>query len=353
MRSTLALPLFLALLVPPAASAQAPRQGSEDTLPWTIPVLVLKYFPVTDDNRIDPSVTGDFDAPLEHARRKTDSLTAAVIAALERGSAYHGYRHPEAPPSLRYEVVETVERLEPLPTRRIGGRALPLTDYRAIVSAHDIRRWVEERGVKEVWIWGYHGGVLDLWESNMAGPWGDISNSDRDTTDLPVFSRTYTVYHYNYQRGASEAVENHMHQLEHVLNFVDGRDATEPAAWDTLLFWGDFVGSDSTHRIVDPGCGWSHVPYNGERDYDWANPRKVDTDCEYWRPDGTGERRRLDCERWGCDGLGWFVYWMQNIPGRENGLAHRGRPLRNWWGFIGDFDRAMREGRALVEEQTS
>ena len=32
-----------------------------------------------------------------------------------------------------------------------------------------IRKWVEERGVKEVWIWGYHGGVLDLWVSNTHG----------------------------------------------------------------------------------------------------------------------------------------------------------------------------------------
>ncbi len=71
--------------------------------------------------------------------------------------------------------------------------------------------------VKEVWIWGYHGGVLDLWESNMASPFGAISNSNRDPNDLPVLKSTYTVYHYNYQRGASEAVEDHMHQFEAVL----------------------------------------------------------------------------------------------------------------------------------------
>ena len=47
---------------------------------------------------------------------------------------------------------------------------MPMTDYNAILRRVDIAEWVERRGVKEVWLWGYHGGVIDLWESNMAGP---------------------------------------------------------------------------------------------------------------------------------------------------------------------------------------
>ena len=135
---------------------------------------------------------------------------------------------------------------------------------------------MEERGVKEIWVWGYHGGVIDLWESNMAGPWGDISNSDRDPHDLPVFSKTYTVYHYNYQRGPSEAVEDHMHQIEAVLRHTDPD-----------LFWNKFVGKPGEGR-----CGWAHFPPNGERDYDWRNPKKVWTDIEDWRPDGGGQKIR-------------------------------------------------------------
>ena len=107
-----------------------------------------------------------------------------------------------------------------------------MTDYNKIMQRVGIKQWVEEKGVKEVWLWGYHGGVVGLWESNMAGPFGDISNSNRDPNDLPVLKKTYTVYHYNYQRGASEAVEDHMHQIEAVLNYVDGRDRTPPDQWD-------------------------------------------------------------------------------------------------------------------------
>jgi len=126
-------------------------------------------------------------------------------------------------------------------------------------------------------VWGYHGGVVGLWESNMAGPYGDISNSDRRLDDLPVLSRTYTVYHYNYQRGASEAVEDHVHQIEALLRTVDGH-----------LFWDLFVGGDKGKR-----CGWAHYPPNGRADYDWANPATALTDIESWKPEGTTRRKRL------------------------------------------------------------
>ena len=133
---------------------------------------------------------------------------------------------------LLYKIVGTLEFLEPLPTVARTGDRVPMTDYNKIMERIGIWEWVEKKGVKEVWLWGYHGGVLDLWESNMAGPFGDISNSNRDPKDLPLLDKTYTVYHYNYQRGSSEAVEDHMHQIEAVLNFVDGRDRKSPDQWD-------------------------------------------------------------------------------------------------------------------------
>ncbi|NIW47179.1 MAG: hypothetical protein GWN14_20015 [candidate division Zixibacteria bacterium] len=203
--------------------------------------------------------------------------------------------------------------------------------------------------MKEIWIWGYHGGVLDLWESNMSGPYGDVSNSTRDTTDLPIFSKTYTVYHYNYQRSLTQAIENHMHQIEALLNHVDGRDTLAKKDWPKLLFWGKFVGSDSTHKIVGkPRCGWAHYAPNSERDYDWANQRFVTSDIEDWKPEG-GERKRMNCERWNCNGLDWFILWMQSLPGKDNGITFRGKPLTNWWKFVGDWDNARRQNLKLVE----
>ena len=297
----------------------------------TIPTLVVSYFPVRS-GRIDPAVTGDVSAPLDDVRRHTEATTERVVQALERGSIYHGYKDSAAQPSLRYEIVDVLEFLEPLPTWPKPGHQVPMTDYNAIMDRVDIRQWVEARGIKEVWLWGYHGGVIDLWESNMAGPYGDISNSDRDPHDLPVLGNTYTVYHYNYGRGASEAVEDHMHQIEAVLRHVDPH-----------LFWDRFVGKPGEGR-----CGWAHYPPNAERDYDWANRTYVWTDIEDWTPDGSGRKQRFNCDRWNGDSLTWFIYWMQNLPGANNGLTYRGQPLTNWWTFTGDFDGAMASRLGLV-----
>lgn len=330
-----------------ACSADSPAPPASPASPWEIPVLVLAYFPVTG-NHIDIDVTGDWGESLDFTRSKVDSLTKRLAETLEQGSRYHAYSDTTTMASLRYRVVHTEEHLEPVPTWSKPGHTVPMTDYNAIAESNDVVGWVEEHGVKEVWLWAYHGGVVDLWESNMAGPWGDISNSDRDPDDLPVAQSTYTLYHYNYQRSLSEATENHIHQLEAVINFVDGRDDAPEGEWADLLFWGKFVGSDITHRIIEPRCGWSHYPPNGERDYDWANERFVMSDCADWRPDGRGVQQEMNCEMWGCNSLGWFLYWTQNIPGADNGLFHEGRPLTNWWRLIGDFDGAMAEGYGLV-----
>jgi hypothetical protein len=315
-----------------------------------IRIYTVSYFP-TQGNQIDRNVTGDVEGSYADLRAKTERLTREAMQALEAGSKFRGYKLP-SPPAIRYEEVGSVEFREAMPVLpKKPGAQVPLTDYGAIMRRINARDLVEKQGVKEIWIWGYHGGVLDLWESNMSSPFGDVSNSDRNPNDLPVFDRTYTVYHYNYGRGLGEMLENHMHQLEHLLNHVDGRDTTPPEKWSELLFWGKFVGSDASHKIVThpARCGWTHYAPNSEKDYDWANPRYVETDIEDWKPDGIGKTQRMNADRWDRDPVKWRIYWMQAIPGIGHGLTYKGRPLRNWWSFKADWDRAKRESWKLVE----
>lgn len=326
-----------------------PAADATDEGPWEIPIVLVSFFPVKDGH-IDLEVTGDWGEELETTRRKVEEATAEALRSLEEGSRYHAYSNPEAPSSLRYRILARMEFYEPVPTYEDDAFDVPVTDYNAIMKRIDARDWVENRGVKEFWIWGYHGGKVVLWESNMASPHGDVSNSNRDPDDLPVFSRTYTVYHYNYQRSSHEAVHNHFHQLEHLLNHVDGRETTPDEDWDQLLFWGKFVGSDKSHKIVRPGAGWCHYPPNAEQDYDYSNPRTVETDIEDWRPDGTGARKPISSERWDGDDLKFYVYWFQSLPGAGHSLVHEGRPLRNWWIFTGDWDHCMAQRMRLTAE---
>jgi len=320
----------------------------------TIRVLVVSYFPTAGDE-IDRKVTGDVGGPYLDMRRRTERLTREACESLERGSRFRGYKLP-SPASLRYEVVGSLEFRQPLPVLpKAEFQSVPLTDYGQIMERIDAKTWVMKKGVKEIWIWGYHGGVLNLWESNMSSPHGDVSNSDRNANDLPVFDRTYTVYHYNYGRGLGEMLENHMHQFEHLLNHADGRDTAPKEKWPDLLFWGKFVGSDASHKIVtDPArCGWTHYAPNSEQDYDWANPRYVDTDIEDWTPDGIGKTQRMNADRWESDPIKWRVYWMQAIPGLGHQLSYRGKRLRNWWSFKANWDVAKAEKWELTIPRTT
>jgi hypothetical protein len=317
------MPALLSLLAR-QAWADATREG-----PWTVPVLEIRYFPVTaDGKKIDIAVTSNVGAPLEEIRRKCDRMTREAMEALSEGSRFRAYNNPGAKASIRFEVLATKEYLEVMPR---NPKKPKFPDYIKVLEREDIKRWVEEKGVKEVWIWGYHSKDLAPWESNMASPFGDISNSDRDGKDLPVFSKTYTVYHYNYERDTSEAVHNHIHQIEAVMRH-HGRD-----------LWRIFEGTKGAWR-----AGNCHFPPNAESDYDWANKRFVDSDIEDWRPEGFGKLKRINCDVWDGDGLKWFVYWMRSIPGANNGLMYKGKRLTNWWVYMGDYDAAVGGKTGLV-----
>lgn len=322
---------------------------------YEVPLLVLRYFPDEDDDgRLDPEITG-MNEELTTVRAKVDSLTSETIFSLEAGSSYHDYKDTAATPSLDYYIIDTKEFLQRMP---LSNNEIPWNpgiyrpDYEEILNDLDICNYVDSQGVREVWIWGYHYGDLEPTESNMAmatisqahwnfPDYGDVSNSER-INDMPICNRTYVLYNYNYDRGLGEALEDHTHQIEAVFNFVD---------YD--LFWNRFVnpygpGKGITH------CGWTHYPPNGRSDYDWMNEEGVESNCEDWHPDGSGEVKQVNCYTWGdhsCPddaGVSFKIWWMQNIPGKNNDLYSEGKRLKNWWDFIGGFDQAMQVGKSLT-----
>ena len=185
-----ALILTLSLSHPPVSQAEADSDKDQDA--YDIKVLVVNYFPLNGD-RIDIQVTGDWGATLAETRAKTQRQTQEIIDALETGSTYHGYKNRKAKPSLHYKVVGTRTIYAPMPTYTRTDYGVPMTDYAHIMLQVNAKDWLLNHGVREIWIWGYDGGKLKLWESNMSSPFGDVSNSDRDPTDLPVFQNTYTV----------------------------------------------------------------------------------------------------------------------------------------------------------------
>jgi hypothetical protein len=309
-----------------------------------IPVLLLSYFPTLDsptDPRLDPDLTG-LDTPLADIRVHVAQTTHHLRWALELGSAYHGMSNRRAHCSIEYDIVKQAEYLEPLPVSVFEvpwnpGMFRP--DYIQILEREDVCHLVDEHGVKEVWLWGYHHGNIEPAESNMAGPHGDISNSER-APDLPVCGRTYTVYNYNYSRGLGEALENHGHQFEAVLGHVDGHG-----------LFADFVDPYGQPSPAVNSCGNVHFPPNGIADYDWRNTTVVESDCLHWNPQGTGQPASVSCADWTCNDDGgetYKVWWMMNFPGRDNRLVLNGNRLRNWWDSIANFDAVVGSGKGLL-----
>lgn len=324
----------------PAPDASVPT--TTQTIP--VPVLELRYFPTTDGVTLDPKET-TYDYSLVAIRSRVQELSGQLVSALEQGSVY--VKDASRTPSLDYSILESREILTAVPASTVHRR---YPDYFAILGAVNICDQVDNRGVREVWIWMYHtdGTVID--ESNMAmgrasrahwnhGSYGNVSNSYQ-RNDMPVCQNSYTVYDYNYSRGLGEALENHGHQIDVVLQFVD-----------RSLYWDRFVEPYGRTDGTINHCGWVHIPPNGRHHYDWVNTAVVPSICSDWHPDGRGQVEMVSCHNWGCrndSGASFKVWLMQRLPGNNNALLVEGRPVRNWWEFVGDFDRALASGKSLV-----
>lgn len=328
------------------APSESPRSGSPSV---PLRVVTVTYLPenngVLDTENAIQDRYHEYDMTIDETRQKVALLTQRVMQRLTEGTRFHGYKQPDQLPYIQYELFDSQEFLEAVPLGQKQYNGLPLPDYHAMMQRIDVCNYVDTHNVREIWLWTYGGVGKSGWETNFSSSHGDISNSDRDVQDLPLCQHSYTVYDYNYGRGESEALENHVHQLEVLFGFID-RD----------LFWNRFVGyfpggnwTTSSASTTNRRCGWAHFPPNGERDYDWTNNEFVLSDCEDWNPDGFGTATRMNCSRWGCSSVQFFEWWMQNIPGQDNPYVYQGNKVRNWWEFVADFDGAMSEKKGLVE----
>ena len=340
--------------IDPYLSTPAPNHLFE------IPVVILRYFPTRDGVNVDP-VVSDWNSTLASLRAKIDRDAIQTKFMLEEGSRFRGYKDPAAPPSLGYRVIHIVTVFEEMPPGfpAPGNPGIFFPDYDQIITRFGAENFVNKLGVREFWLWGYHHGNIVPAESNMSSPTtGDISNSFRFEDDLPVFNHTYTLYNYNFTRGPNEDVHNHGHQLEAILSYANQRQDG-----NTDLFWKKFVGQDANGKFITGRCGWTHMPPNTTHDYDYSNTTLVASDIEDWRPDGTGATKLVNAQTWGNIAYAWpnndppggrteaqwYIYWMQNMPGRGNKIRHGQNYMTNWWEFTADWDGRIKAGLGLYQ----
>jgi hypothetical protein len=350
-RAEVLSPLIVKFPVP--AHLATPARGSL----YTVPVVVIAFMPTDDGVNVNSDETG-VTMSLSDLSDHINEMNTQIKFALEEGSRFHGYKDPAAKPSLGYKVVGCIAAYVPLPRDTVPvpwDKSHVRPDYKRILEILGAKQWVEEQGAKEIWLWGYHHGDIEPAESNMSSPVsGNISNSEGRMDNLPTYSKTYVLYNYNYSRSACEAIHDHGHQLEAQMSYLAAKQEGNSDLWDK------FMGREAGQWVTGH-CGWTHMPPNTTKDYDYKNPVPVQSDIEDWKPDGSGKKELISSRAWsslvypwpGADvptqrtEANWYIYWRQNIPGLNNNTPLKDGHLTNWWRFVGDWDGAIKDQMGL------
>ncbi len=351
------------------------------TLPLRVPVLVLKYLPPAPNNPLllDGTETGWGTNATINGRTlawweaRTDEMVQAMLPVSSDASRYHGYKDPEAPAFFDFQVEDSRSFYMPIPRGvRLGWSPFAYRpNYGQILGDLNICDYVDNRGVKEVWMYGYHSSTIEPDESRMSSRYGDISNSypkeELISTEyrMPICNNSYVLYNYTFQPGGAYAIanpiHNRIHQIENIIPFAEGPGKWPPIPEDRpdtnipgSIFWGDFseyIQSYTVRSSYNSSCGNAHFTPNwGNLDdayrYGITTPRTFN--CESWHPDDAQTTYiTAGCERWGCTDLGFYKWFMQNIPGFNSGIVYNGEQMKNWWEAMYDFNAFIDNGRSL------
>lgn len=326
---------------------------TEDPTQPKVKILSIAFVPVKEgvlDTTVIDNTSGDYFMTSEQVKEKVTELNKEIASSLEEGTKYKKYLNKDAKPALKYSFYNQIvlyQNVPPSSKNYPGKTDIKLTDYYSILTKQDICKLVEEKGVNEVWIWSYVSKDRKGWKSNLSSVHGDISISDLDQGDMPICNKSYTVYEYDYGKGASDAIESHLKQYTAIFQSIS-----------LDLFWNNFVGFFTDPRdwsgnwepypSVNRRCGSPEWPPNSKYQGDWSNVEPVESDCLDWKPDGSGQKQGIECTLWKCNAKDYFIFWMQNIPGPDNGLIYNGNTLRNWWDFISDYDESIKLKKDLV-----
>jgi hypothetical protein len=203
-------------------------------------------------------------------------------------------------------------------------------DYARFIADAGIAPRIRSGDIDEVWVYGFP--YTGMWESTMAGDGGYWCNSG-PVSGVPS-ERLFVVMGFNYERGVAEAIHSYGHRVESMMVHTYGTwRANQDNSWNRFtLLEKDAPGLG--------GVGSVHFPVNGESDYDWGNPRFVQSNADDWYhyPDFQGITRSINDREWSPlgidvqrDYLNWWYDHMPHMPGRGPDYF-----LNSWWRYIAD-----------------
>lgn len=310
------------------------------------------FFPTYPDFKANPSATSSIEPitmrvlmishnaklPM-HGNRKLsqhfelwtdpDLLAANYINDLREAS--YGY--------VNYEIVERIE-VDGFPTK-IDGFAYnagsfmqawdnrdfhdpDAVDYLRLVQEFQMIERINRDEIDEVWLFGMP--YAGYYESMMAGPGAFWCNAPA-LKDTEAARKRFVIMGFNYERGVGEMLENMGHRIESIMSHVY---RTLP---NSINYYEQFIRYDKNH----PGqaeCGNVHFAPNSVKDYDWGNPRPVESYCDNWLnyPHLGRQKRTMTCTEWGNGDIRlhhlWWMKHMPHVAGQTEGISN------NWWDYV-------------------
>ncbi|MGC8667493.1 MAG: hypothetical protein ACP5VE_05200 [Chthonomonadales bacterium] len=211
-------------------------------------------------------------------------------------------------------------------------------DYPKTFRDFGVLPLVDAHKVDEVWFFGapYFG----YSESAMAGPGAFYINGEV-YPNVPS-KRAFAIMGFNYERGVAEMLHDLCHRTESTMTRIYG-------GWEAdrlTTNWARFAANDvQSHGVA--AVGTCHWPPNAEHDYDYANPRIVQSSADDWLnyPHLSGSTKPVSCATWGGPDYqrNYMKWWFFHLP-HTAGVNSDGR-LNNWWEYVFNFNKYDEQGR--------
>ena len=356
-----------------------------------VPVVILNYLPTSDGTYLDRWKTYDSRVvkqqkdilTLKRANEKILSEKIIEKLSIEEGSRFRDYGKNITRPYVNINVVAYINVYD-IKLIKIGTKIIDTTtndsddgidnpvtidrhfiDFNDLFNRVDIKNYVNNMGVKEVWFTSFTKEVgsnsYNVFESSMSpsinsSDIANISNGGGDLKDLPRFNSTYIVYGFNGWRGVDTDLHNRGHQLERQLEYVDFEK----------FYYGNFAKDRNTIG------GYTHTPVNTTKEYDYNNTSTVSSDITTWKPSRgigipTNNLSWLNItytfsnqmiapnsfatgnDDWNKDSqTKWFIYWWQSLPGYNNNIEDNSKKITNWWDIFYNWDDAIKNKTKLT-----
>lgn len=342
------------------------QEASTSNAAKDVKVLVLEYYPrdPANNSRLDLAETGINTSVQEKENYVNISITNH-LAFMRDATKFRGYNNSIPLSYLNYEIYERKKFYEKIPRGyQLWWTTAKRPHYGQIMNNINICDYVNNHGVSDVWMFGYHSSIIEPDESRMASKHGDISNSlpkesasDYAQYKMPICNKAYTLYNFNYDRGNESMAHNLIHHIENVIPFTENKWPPSSSTIQGSTFWGDFseyIQSSTIHNYKS-SCGNAHYAPNWSSPsdsyrYDLTNSKE--SNCTTWHPDESKTTfQNVSCSTWGCTELGFYKWFLQSIPGYNSCIQHNGKYMRNWWDAIHDFDAFIDQGRSLYQDQ--